>query len=355
MKKILAALAVFLAAGAFAHGQLLTPQPGYTTQTLFSVPYSAGSGFGFDSSGNIFFMGADAEAQGASEQDQVIEETASSGYTSSQVLVQYASPTFGSFVTVQSGTVYYGDGIYGGPGNVNATSVSPVNPPVAPNPIASMPGNYDLDFSGTTAYVSANILGGDNEVYALNVTTGQYSAILDTGSDYSGPLAFTSSGDLVYGGAGAVYDSGTYEGGIPNIYVFSAASVQESSTSGIPLQISDAELVIDDSGNAGFAMGPNNELYQVYAPINGAATVSGIDLETGSSTLIATLGNTDAYYFDGINYYDGSITVATTDGGSFTDFIQITPVPEPGVASLGIGSLAIAAILCRRRSRRRIP
>ena len=335
MKKILVTLAVTLSP-ACAFAQVLSLQPGFEQQTLLSVSAPVG-GFDFDSSGNIFYIGGSTDTQ-------VVEATQASSYGTLTPIVDYNTFTYGSFVTVHGGTVYYGDSVDGG--NVNASSTTAVSPTPGPTPIANMPGNYDLAFSGATALVSANISGSNNEVFRLNTTTDKYAELLNTNGDYSGPIAVTATGELIYGESG-LNGSGAADGGI---YIFSAASVANAISSGIPLQLANAETIIPDSGNSSFTLGPDNQLFQAFSPYNGgAATLTIYNLTNGNSTLIGAADN-DGYYFSGMSFFDGDLTVAETDGYSFTDFIQITEIPEPGAASLGIGGLVLLAALRRMRS-----
>lgn len=353
MKKTTAALAaVFAFACALAHAQVLDLQSGYTQTNLLTVPYDTAGGFDYDSAGDIYFFGASTEAQGAGEQDQIIEATAASGYNDLLLDTQLDEPGYGDFVTISGSTLYSGLYIAPGVGYVYSSSTAINNPPSATGTF-SVPQNYDLEFSGSTAFVSADVSGSDNGVFTLNLSTGQTQEVLDTQGDYSGPIALTSNGGLIYGGSGPIIVGGSNEGGIPDIYIFSAASVQNAINTDIPLVPADASMVIDNAGNSAFAMGPNDTLYQVFNPyLSGSGTITAYDLDTDTSTQIGTLdGNTFEYYFDGIRYYDGSITVGVTDyNDGVTDFIQVATVPEPGAPLLAL--VALPALLFWKRKGR---
>jgi len=339
MKKILAAFAVALStACAFAQDQALDLQPGYAQQQILTVPYSV-SNFDYDASGNLCFSGGDSSDY--YQQNEIIEATAASDFATLTPVVEFSSPTYGSFVTVQSGTVYYGDS-----SNVYATSLS-ATPPSSPTVLtASLPSNYDMEFSGTTGFVSANSNGYSNQVFAIDPGTGDATPVMDTGGDYSGPIALTSAGGLIYGATGAA--------DIYGIYSFTAAQVQQAITSGTELELTQGTLLASNSGNSAFAIGPDNELIQAYSPYTGPeASITEYNLVTGSSTLIGTVDSTD-YSIVGVRDQNGAITVAETDGGSFTDFITVSQVPEPSAPlaiTLGLGGLLPAAAAIRRRAR----
>lgn len=335
MKIILVAPALALAAMlapvcALAQAIPFVTDTGFQAKLLFNLNTAVG-GFDYDSAGNIFYLGG-------TEDTQLVKATKSSGYSTQSTVVDYDSFTYGSFVSVKGSEVYYGDS-----SNVNASSTDIISPTPGPNPIAAMPDNFDIAFSGGTTYVSANINGAsgspENAVYTLNTSTGDYHDILNTG-DYSGPIAVTSSGELIYGWSG--YPQG---GGI---YVFSAASVQEAITSGTAMSLSDATKVIKSAGNAAFALGPDNELFAASD-----TAVNMFNLTTGDVTHIGVLTN-DGDYFAAMAYYDGALTIAETDGyftsPTFTDFIDITAIPEPGFTSLAITGLLLVPALRRKRS-----
>jgi hypothetical protein len=342
LKAALAALLLGLScAGAF--GQALDLQNGFQQQSLLNVPTSTG-GFDFDSSGNIDYIGG---ASYNSSDTQLIQASEASGYTTLTPLADYGSEanpvsTYGSFVTVHGSTVYYGDSVGGG--NINSSSDSITTPTPSPTVIANMPLNYDMAFSGNTAFVSANITGTGNVVDVLNLSTGVYKTVLQT-SDNSGPIAFSASGQLIYGGSG--YISPAY-GGVNNIYLFSAASVQNAINTGTPLQLANAQTVISNSGSSDFAL-VGNQLYQAFNSLSGLATITDYNLTTLTSTVIGTVGS-QGYYFSGMSAYNGNLTVAETDGYSNTDFIQVTAsVPEPGVTSLGIAGCLLIVVAMRRK------
>jgi len=337
---LVALLVMLAAARAFAQNVIL--DSGFTEQTLFNVQDSV-TGFDLDSSGNIYYM----QGPGLSipADTQITESTASSGYTSATTLVDYNTPVYGDFLTLHNSTLFYGESTAG---NVSYTGLPVASPPATPTFLANMPGNYDLEFSGTTAttaapattaFVSANLTFADNSVYALNINTGAYVQVLDTGGDYSGPIAFTSAGDLLYGESG-----GTPAGG--GIYLFTAAQVNTAITSGTSLQISNGTEIINNVGNSDFAV-VGNDLFQAFNQYGGTASLTLYNLSTMTSTPIGTVDNSGDF-FAGIRDLDGNLVVADTDNFSTTNFIEIEPVPEPGSAWLGLAGLVIVMAFGRK-------
>jgi autotransporter-associated beta strand protein len=110
---------------------------------------------------------------------------------------------------------------------------------------AMVQGNFDMEFYGTTAYMSANNSGlgaGDNKLWALDTATGQPRAFAYVGG-YSAGLAADSHGNVYY----ANYD---FNPGNQFLYRFSAAQVSNALASNTLLQLADAQKLsyIDASG-----------------------------------------------------------------------------------------------------------
>jgi len=371
MKKLVAApllalFAVLGSSGAFAQqynpgDYLALDNPGQFQETsVLSIGDPTGNGdgmgtgygtvgFDFDASGNLFYFTGPND--GEFQEDQIVEATAASGFAIQEPIANFSAPTYGAFLTVNGSNVYYGDGSY-----VYDSSTTVTNPTPAPNVLAAIQRNYDLAFSGSTAFLSANVSGTDNEVYAFNIATGAYKEILNTQGDYSGPIAFDSAGDLIYGATGAaIIGSGTVDD--PNIYIFSKASVDAAETpNGSPLRLTNpTSMITGTNGNSDFAV-VGNTLYDEFTPFGASyATLTSYNLSARVPTGVQIAEVTNpGYTFGGIGDFDGQLTVAVTDANTFTDFIDVTPVPEPGATSLGIAGLVIvaAATLRRRRATR---
>ncbi len=363
LKAPLMALTVVLSA-ARAHAQqpsasefiTLSNPSQYQATTIANIGDSTGNGngvglgygivdFDYDSSGNLVYFAGENEQPYL--QDQIDEITAASGYTTFEPVASFGAATYGAFVTVAGSIAYYGDGSY-----IYASSTTAINPVQTPNVISTMYGNYALAFSGTTPFVSANVSGTSNGVYTLNPGTGAYHEVMDTSGDSSGPLAFDAAGDLIYGASGINNDTTDTD-----LYVFSQAAVNAAIASGTALTLANATSIITGSGgNSNFAI-IGDELYDAFSPYGARySTLTAYNLASADPTRvsIATLNQTDdVYSLAGIAANNGQLTIAVSDGQTYTDFIKITQVPEPGVAWLGVTGGMASALAGRRRRKRR--
>jgi len=328
---LLALLVILTPARGFAQALTLDDAGAYTARTLFSTSNGTG-GFAFDSAGDIFYLGG---PNGGFYSESELLEADAANYNSSSPITRFASPISGDFVTVHDNTIYYGQYVSSNSGPITAVNSKGSHS-------INVPGNYDLAFSGTTAFVSADVTGTNNEVYTLNTVTGAYKPLFSTGGDYSGPITFDAKGDLIYGASGAAI------GG--DIYVFSHAMVQQTIMDSGTLQRANAEMVITGPiGNSSLVV-IGNELYDAYANGFDPGTLTAYNLTNGAATLIATQEN-PGYSFSAIGDFDGSLFVDETDGSTLSEFIDITPIPEPGAAWLGVAGLGLILLFRRRRAR----
>jgi len=318
-----------------AQGFTLVDTTDFQEQTVFNTDAPSG-GFDFDSSGDIYYLGG--ENGGAYEESALLEATAGNYNNQSTIVNFAASPISGDFVVVHGATEYYGyfagndQGPIASVGSAGSTSYN-------------VPFNYDLAFYSNTAFVSANVGETGNEVYTLATTgpeAGTYKEILNCGGDYSGPIAFTSSGQLIYGGSGFI------PGGIPDIYIFSAADVQRAITSGTPMQLSDATTVISDTGNSDLAVS-GNDLFESFSSVDGNTTVDLFNLNNPTAAPIL-IGTDLGYYIAAIRVFDGDLFLDETDGISVSNFIEIIPIPEPGAGWLAVAGLGLLYIFRPRRA-----
>ena len=148
MKKPFVITAAFFAVTSALFAQTLNvTAPGYSRTKLFDS--TAGftiSGMGADSSGSIYYLETDGSFAASTK---LYKRTAAGGYATATPLFNYGSALFGSFVTVQSGKVYFGENSANTIRSVNLDGTSPAL-------IGTVVGNFDLAFSGGSAFVSAN-------------------------------------------------------------------------------------------------------------------------------------------------------------------------------------------------------
>jgi hypothetical protein len=333
MKKAIAGLLAGLyACGAFA--QSFTPNAGVTSTELFSTdPGFTISGLGADSSGNVFYI--ESGNFGGSFDTRLFEATAASNYTTSNLLYSYGGPTSGSFVRVIGSTVYFGE-------NSGGTILSVSAGGGTPTVTGTVQGNYDLAFQGSNAFLSANPTFSDNQVFKLDLSTGATAAVLDTGGDFSGGIAFDAAGNLYYGATAF----GSLPGGI---YKFTAAQIADALTNHITLSISDGVLVFDDGNNQYLGYGGGNTLYQANSPFGSAATLTSFDLLNLTSRTLGATGDTD--FFGATDANASGFYVAVTADFSSGPSAVFLVIPEPGsTALLGLGALGLLAVRKIRRS-----
>jgi hypothetical protein len=147
---------------------------------------------------------------------------------------------------------------------------------------------------------------------------------------------------------------GTSGDGLYGIYEFTQAQVNTAITSGTALQLSQGDLIISNSGNSDFVV-VGNDLFDAFNPYSQTgelSTLTEYNLQTDAVTKIGSLAN-DALYFSGMAYFNGELTVADTDGSSYTDFIAIAPIPEPRDGWLCAGGLILLFAFHRQRSYRK--
>jgi hypothetical protein len=140
---------------------------------------------------------------------------------------------------------------------------------------------------------------------------------------------------------------------VDNIYIFSAASVQQAITSGTALTFAQATTVIDNSGNSDLALS-GSDLFQTFtSPSSFTTTLEEYNLANPSAapTVIGTDPNSSDF-FTALRTLNGNLYLDDTDGSSFTDLIEISPaaIPEPGAQwFVGAGLLLTGIVYKRRR------
>ncbi len=329
MKKLFVITAAFAAIAPALFAQTLNiTAPGYSGAKLFdSTPGFTISGMGADSSGNVYYLELDG---GFAASTKLYKRTAAGGYATATELFNYGAFTFGSFVTVQAGRVYFGES--------SASTIRSVDPD-GTNPllIGTVFHNYDLAFSSGTAFVSADPdttgTSSQNRVSTLNLATGATQVVLNATPDFSGPIDFDAAGNLIYGVAKAA---------IGGIYRYSAAAVATAISTSTPIVLTPPTgRVAANGGNQYLAYAGGSTLWQDdynYSMGTGTGTLRNYDLSSASATTVASgsdsIGNLD--------YAGGALYASVTDFGTNRSAV-FAVVPEPSSAMLlALGALALA-------------
>lgn len=316
MKKLLVIIAAFAAAAPTLVAQTFTPAAGYTATKIFDVPVGQTiQGLEFDGGGNAYYLVGD----GASAITRLEVRTSAANYADPAVLFDFGAPKFGSFVRQNAGKLYFGESSTGiirvRDLGLGTTSI-----------LATVAGNYDLDFGGGVGWLSANPGNAGNKVFKLNLSTGAMTQVLGS-SDYSGPVAVDASGQLYYGATGF-----TAAGG--KIYRYSSA---EANAGGLSLDA--GHEWSPTSGNAFFDLDASLGLYRTDS-----SALNLLSLTTGASTPVGSSVNS----IGNLASAAGVLAMAVTDYGSFLTSADdksavFLVVPEPSSALLlALGMLAFA-------------
>lgn len=167
---------------------------------------------------------------------------------------------------------------------------------------ATLTGNWDMEFHGSTAYLSADtsgLGGGNNSLWTFNTATGQLVDIAHVGG-YSAGLGVDSAGNLYYGTYG-------FTPGNQALYRFSAQQISSAVSSGTPLELQSAakmadfvdangpyDLDVDAAGNVVFNLNGNSSKVAVWNGIQGnGANYNIIGNGEGDHwySMLATVGN----------------------------------------------------------------
>lgn len=227
------------------------------------------------------------------------------------------------------------------------------DPSQEPVVVASLPGLFEgVAWDDQTWLVSANTApfpGADNQVFAVDLKTGEASPLVQTGG-YSGPLVRTGDGGMIYG---------TADMGASALWAWSQESLLEWMESGVAGGLDDGLKLADGlPAMSGLALGddPNRDLFSTSweGPVlridieTGGASAFGSVL-TGSAGTVQFLRGTEA--FEPGTQDGGALFLNVTDWATGTSTIfKVTPIPEP--ANLfGAGALMLLLLkLFRRRS-----
>ena len=264
--------------------------------------------------------------------------------------------TYNSFVTFDpSGESLWVGYTVGGNADDRIYQITNLGGTPAWNHAATLAANYELAFSGTTAYVSglnSTTWGGPNAIWQLNTTGGDHTLVAEVGGFASG-MAFDAAGGLYYG---------TNFGSDNKLVKFTAEQVGEGgktiadaeTLTALPYDCADVE--IDDAGHVLLAVNEIdtswNQLSSTLAMWNGTVgdgdnyDVIGTQGADHWYTVVRAMGDITT---DGVAYLD--------DGGAWGQPVlglaEIRPVstPEPSSFLLAASGLLMFAWGWWRRHR----
>jgi autotransporter-associated beta strand protein len=208
---------------------------------------------------------------------------------------------------------------------------------------ATLAGNWDMEFHGNAAYLSANTPGmgaGNTSLWMFNTTSGQLVDVAHVGG-YAAGLGVDAAGNVYYGTYGFVP-------GNQSLFRFSAQQISGAVSSGTPLELGSAAKLADFTD----AYGPydldldavGNVVFNLNGGSSGAALWNGVDgsganysfIGTGEGahwySMLATVGNVrqpgGTIYMQ--DYYSPGIVQITRlanpwGGGSSADNHWTTP------------------------------
>ena len=317
--KITITLIAAFAATAALHAQSLTPTAGHSATQLFQT--GAGltiGGLEADDSGNVYYL-----VGSFSSSTKLMRRSAGDSYATETTLFDYGSSVYGSFVRLNAGKLYFGEN---SAGTIRTFDLS--NSIVSL--LATVGGNYDLDFGGGYGWLSANAgyatYALQNEVRKLNLSSGATTTVL-TSADYSGPVALDASGTLYYGA--------TQYGAGGNIFKYTAADL---TAGGLGLDV--GHKYIENPANAYFSYGSDGALYSTDFANIIRYTLGASPAGQTWATSLQSIGN--------LAEESGTLYATVTNYGTNRSAV-FAVVPEPGTTLFVVAGIAGMALRRRRR------
>ncbi len=333
-----AALATCLIAPSSAQMITITA-PDYSATPLFSTaPGFSITGLAADGNGDIYYLQSDGSFATSTG---LYKRTAVSGYAEpASPLFDLGSAVFGSFVKIGAGRIFLGEN------STNQIFVVNLDGSGA-DLLGTVAGNYDAAFTTAGALLvshnPASFPGAadvvSNYVLLSDGTGGQAlsaeDVVLDTVSDYSGPIALDAAGSLYYGA--------TAFNGIADLYRFSADEVSGAMGPAV-LALDEPHRFLANGVNGYLASTGNTQLWHTDF-----ASLNVIDTDTAAVKQVATSASVSV----SISHLDTGNGMLVTNVTDFSDFSNprstvYAVVPEPTTASM----LAAACMGISRRRRR---
>ncbi len=325
---IAAAVAVAFTLCAFCRAQSLTiTVPGYTGYDLFAAsPGYVVSGVATNGD-RIWYTESDAAFPG-SLSTRIWSRSFDGVSAGPATLVHdFGAPLNGSFLTLEGTRLYFGENSSGGIYAINSLTN-------AVDPLGMVTGNYDaLSFGGGLIVSHYASPGNRLTRFALEpdggtgLMLGNPDVILDTGTEFSGPVESVSS-LMIYGSA----SSGLYRYFLTEV----AAAIGPGQ-----LSVEVSRRFLDNGANSYLARGDSSH---VWRDSFSSDELQLIDTGSGEVSVIGTasgtLGNLDAAG-------DRLVAVVTQYGASTSSHV-FAVIPEPTTAVVALGCLVLA--LLRRKS-----
>ncbi len=330
-------LASALLGAATARAQTFTAAAGFSATPLFSG--TAGftiAGLGSDAVGNLFYLESDSTNFAAST--RLYRRNAANYAAAPTLLKDLGAFSFGSFVTLHDGRVFFGDTTFSGDGKLYV---------IAPDgtgfdELGALKRNYDLAFLGDNLLVSASVVGEENKVIKFQlIADGTGGQMLNAGTtllntdpdgagpllgDYSGPVEVDSAGRLLYGA------SKSSIGG-----VFRLSTAETAGTAEVTL-LPPAKRILNNGANQFLALGSDTVLWA-----DDFQTVTRYDLAAGTSQVVGSTPAGDFSQSPGqLESAAGRLFVNVTDFNvPRSTVFAVQPVPEPGASALVLCGLAV--------------
>jgi hypothetical protein len=328
---LLAAVAFSASGVQLSLAQTLTiSAPDYAAGKLFdSSPGRTITGMGASAAGDVFYLETDAAFPPVLA-TTVLKRTPADNYANAVPLFSFGAPAFGAFVVFHDGTIYFAES---SAGTVHAMAPDGSGHRL----IGTIPGVYDLSFSGADAYVSANAETDfskppRNEISRFDLATGALDTVLDTGGDYSGPLEFDDGGNLLYGA--------TAVGAIRDLHSFTAAELVSAFGPGALSLSPPSHRIIANGKNVYLAFADGVSLWK-----DDFGTLTLHDLASRDSRTIATTNDT----LGQIEAASGTLFVTTTSFAAGRSAVfAVSAIPEPRTA------MSVGWILCLAGTLRRV-